>query len=215
MTTLALNNQQRENVVLQQAYPFKYLTQHTSEFDRVYTWSSFVEASLVHRHNPKAKKIIEIGCGQAGVAAMQNILYDQEIWLIDGNKKGQRTFGYDTVDSMEHYSTWDDLPSTMESWGCNMQKIHFVNIEDAVDYQMPKVDVVQSFRSCGFHYPLDTYKFLYEKQDMDCSFIFTITEKQINKEPNYLDDFIILEKIPQTGNPKINYFFMKKNDQIR
>ena len=207
--TLYLNKQQMEQVVKQQAYPFKYLINFPKEFERVYTWSSLVEAYQVMQIYPSTKKIIEIGCGQAGVAAIQNISFGCEIWLIDGNSPGDRTFGYDVAESMEHYSTWHDLPETMERWGCDMSKIHFVDIPSARSYDFPVVDLIQSFRSCGYHYPLSTYNFLYGKQDNNTKYLFTVTDKQLNKEPDYLNDFEVELKHPQIGATKINYYYMK------
>jgi len=207
--TLHLNRQQMEKIVQQQAYPFKHLVNFPQEFERVYTWSSVVEAYQAMKVYPETRKIIEIGCGQAGVAAIQNMSFGCEIWLIDGNNPGDRTFGYEHAGSMEHYSTWHDLPETMERWGCDMSKIHFIDIPTAPSYDFPIVDLIQSFRSCGYHYPLSAYEFLFTKQNNDTRYLFTITDKQLKKEPGYLKDFEIESKQPQIGATKINYYYMR------
>ena len=207
--TLYLNPQQMKKIVQQQTYPFKHLINFPQEFERVYTWSSFVEAYQTMKVYPRTQKIIEIGCGQAGVAAIQNISFGCEVWLIDGNNPGDRTFGYEHAGSMEHYSTWHDLPETMERWGCDMSRIHFVDIPSAESYNFPVADLIQSFRSCGYHYPLSTYDFLFKKQDDDTKYLFTVTNKQLKKEPGYLKDFEIESKQPQIGATKINYYYMR------
>jgi len=124
-----------------------------------------VDATLLRMTHPTAHSIIDIGCGQAGVAAIQNILYGCDVYLIDGNRAGQRDSGYSAADSMNHYSTWLDLPETLQRWGCDMARVHFVEIASAQDFAWPRVDLVQSLQSCGSHYPIATYEWLYRRVD--------------------------------------------------
>ena len=175
MINFTLTPGQRAAVRRQRSHPFKFLLDKPQEFDRVYAWSSWVDATLLRMAHPTAHRVIDIGCGQAGVAAIQNIIYGCDVYLIDGNRAGDRDSGYAAADTMNHYSTWSDLPNTLESWGCDMTRVHFVEIGSAHEFVWPHVDLVQSLQSCGSHYPIATYEWLYQRVDQPSTrYCFTV-----------------------------------------
>ena len=204
MINFRLTDDQRKAIVRQRAKPFKYLYNENDkkilfDFDRLYAKDSFIDATIAKTNSNAFEKIIDIGCGNAGVAAVQNILYNAEIFLIDGNRISERDCGYAEAESMNWYSTWNDLPQTLKMWGCNMDKVHFININDAKSYDWPKVDIVQSFLSCGAHYPIDTYKWLYEKINQSHTrYIFT-TNTDPAAVPSY---FKIINTIEFINEPR-------------
>jgi hypothetical protein len=208
MINLTLTPTQRAAVKMQRARPFKFLMDQPYEFDRVYAYSCWVDATILNLINPKARTVIDIGCGQAGVAAIQNIIYDCEVYLIDGNRAGQRECGYGSADTMIHYSTWNDLPETLKRWGCNMSKVHFISIEEAPDYVWPNVDLIQSTLSCGTHYPIATYNWLYNKVNhSETRYCFQVgggTPVEIPPE------FTILKEIPCINFPGSHYAVLSK-----
>ena len=208
MINFTLTPEQRVAVKMQRARPFKFLLNQTYEFDRVYAYSCWVDATILNLIHPTARTIIDIGCGQAGVAAIQNIIYGCEVYLIDGNSAGQRESGYGPADTMIHYSTWNDLPETLQRWGCNMNKVHFISIEEAPNYIWPTVDLVQSTLSCGTHYPIATYNWLYNKiNQSETRYCFQVgggTPVEIPPE------FTLLKEIPCMNFPGNHYAVLSK-----
>ncbi len=193
----------------QRSHPFKFLLDQPYEFDRVYAYSCWVDATMLRLLHPAAHSVIDIGCGQAGVAAMQNIIYGCEVYLIDGNRAGQRESGYGSADSMIHYSTWSDLPDTLRRWGCDMARVHFVEIGSAQDFQWPKIDLVQSTLSCGTHYPISTYEWLYQRVDHPSTrYCFTVGGKTPVEIPK---EFSVIKKIPTINHAGNHYAVMTRS----
>ena len=211
MIYLELDKNQRDFVRKHQSHPFKFFLDKPEEFDRLYSWSSFCDAGMAHYWAPKAKKVIDIGCGQGGVAAIMNILWGCEIWLIDGIGGGNRESQYGPEKEMKYYSTWTDLPDTFQKWGCRMDLVHFVSIDEAKNYNWPTVDLIMSFRSCGFHYPMNTYEWLYKKINTeDTRYYMTIGGLKAPLE--IPPEFEIIGKNVPMGAPTRNgsYYFLKR-----
>lgn len=202
MIHFALTPPQRQAVRRQRSHPFRFLLNEPAEFDRVYAWSSWVDATQLRQIHPTARSVIDIGCGQAGVAAIQNIVYGMEIYLIDGAREGERDAGYASADSMNHYSTWSDLPSTLKGWGCDMGRVHFIDIDSAPHYSWSGVDLVQSLHSCGAHYPIHTYDWLYDRVNHDGTlYSFVISDTAAEQIPS---EFELVHTVPM-----VNYSHLK------
>jgi len=203
MINFKLDHEQRKAIIRQRSKPFKHFfnindKKHQFEFDRLYAKDSFIDAIIAKDNSLSMDRIIDIGCGNAGIAAVQNIMFGSEIFLIDGNRNKERDAGYENAESMNWYSTWNDLPYTLKEWGCDMKKVHFIEINSAKSYNWPKVNLVQSFLSCGAHYPIDNYKWLYDKINLpNTRYIFT-TNKTIQDIPSY---FKIVNTVPFINEP--------------
>lgn len=213
MINFTLTSAQRAAVRRQRSHPFRFLLDQPQEFDRVYAWSSWVDATLLRMTHPTAHRVIDIGCGQAGVAAIQNIVYGCEVYLIDGNRVGQRDSGYASADTMNHYSTWADLPETLRRWGCDMNRVHFVEIGSAQDFDWPRVDLVQSLQSCGSHYPIGTYEWLYQRVNQPGTrYCFTVgggpTPVEIPQE------FRALQMIPTINYPRAQLAVLERGSGL-
>lgn len=105
------------------------------------------------------KRILDIGCGLAREAGMFQKKYSTELYLLDGgistngpNQKRQDHYG--VVDTFPFYASIDTLRA---SWDERQMKYTFVNAADPVIPDGLIFDVVFSFKSCGFHYPIETY----------------------------------------------------------
>ena len=191
MINFTLTPAQRAAVRRQRSHPFKFLMDQPREFDRVYAYSCWVDATILRLIHPTARSVIDIGCGQAGVAAVQNIIYGTEIYLIDG-----------------HYSTWTDLPETLARWGCDMSRVHLISIEAAPDYPWPQVDLVQSTLSCGTHYPIATYNWLYDRVNhTDTRYCFTVGGTTPVDIPAA---FTVLREIPCMNLPGNHYAVLSR-----
>ena len=208
MINFTLTPEQRTAVRRQRSHPFKFLLSQPREFDRVYAYSCWVDATILRLIHPTARSVIDIGCGQAGVAAVQNIIYGSDIYLIDGNRTGHRDAGYDSADSMNHYSTWTDLPETLARWGCDMSRVHLISIESAPDYPWPRVDLIQSTLSCGTHYPIATYNWLYDRVNhTDTRYCFTVGGTTPVDIPT---EFTVLREIPCMNLPGNHYAVLSR-----
>ena len=209
MINITLTPAQRQAVRRQRARPFKFLLQEPFDFDRVYAYSCWVDATILRLIHPTARSVIDIGCGQAGVAAVQNIIYGMEIYLIDGHRDGERDGGYADAGSMNHYSTWSDLPETLTRWGCDMSRVHFVSIAAAATFDWPTVDLVQSTLSCGTHYPLSTYDWLYARVNhSNTRYCFTMTGTDPVDVPL---EFRAEQSVPCMNHPGNHYHVFGRN----
>ena len=208
MINFTLTPPQRAAVRRQRSHPFRFLMDQPQEFDRVYAWSSWADATQLHRIHPTARSVIDIGCGQAGVAAIQNIVYGMEVYLIDGAREGQRDAGYESADSMNHYSTWSDLPSTLKGWGCDMSRVHFVEIDSAQRYPWGGVDLVQSLHSCGAHYPISTYNWLYDRVNHSGTlYSFVISDAAAAEIPR---EFELVHTVPMINYPHLKHRVLRR-----
>jgi SAM-dependent methyltransferase len=208
MINFTLTPSQRAAVRRQRSHPFRFLMDQPEEFDRVYAWSSWADATQLRQIHPRARSVIDIGCGQAGVAAIQNMVWGMEIYLIDGAREGQRDAGYESADSMNHYSTWSDLPQTLKLWGCDMSRVHFIDIDAARRYPWSRVDLVQSLHSCGAHYPIDTYDWLYDQVNHGSTlYSFVITDAAAAKIPL---EFELMHTVPMINYPYLKHRVLRR-----
>lgn len=208
MIQFDLTPPQRAAVRRQRSHPFRFLMDQPQEFDRVYAWSSWADATQLRLIHPTARSVIDIGCGQAGVAAVQNIVYGMEIYLIDGAREGQRDAGYADADSMNHYSTWSDLPTTLKRWGCDMSRVHFVEIDQAPRYPWSGVDLVQSLHSCGAHYPIETYDWLWDRVNHSSTvYSFVISDAAAARIP---PEFELMHTVPMINYPHLKHRVLRR-----
>jgi SAM-dependent methyltransferase len=138
--------------------------------------------------------ILDIGCGLAFESEMFQKKYDCNLYLLDGDFEStqdrSRKVNYANVESMAFYSK---IPDLKQSWDKRKLRYNFIdaNTLDLDDDQ--KFDLVYSFESCGFHYPIATYKnFLKKHTDENTVFIFDIRRKTSKEQ---LKECIILDKL--------------------
>jgi len=106
--------------------------------------------------NPPSR-ILDIGAGYAGVSQLFQEKYNCEIFLLDGDfdktsKKRRNKFG--KASTMSFYASLKDLRDYYDSRGLKYTQIDANNID--LDENI-NFDLVYSFLSCGFHYPVGTY----------------------------------------------------------
>ena len=71
MINFTLTPAQRAAVRKQRSHPFKFLLDQPYEFDRVYAYSCWVDATTLRLLHPATRSVIDIGCGQARVDGAQ------------------------------------------------------------------------------------------------------------------------------------------------
>ena len=138
--------------------------------------------------------ILDIGCGLAVESEMFQKKYNCDLYLLDGDfdstSSRARKVNYGTVESMAFYSKINDLK---ESWNDRGLSYTFIDANNLNITTNVKFDVVYSFESCGFHYPITTYKDFLKKYTTDSTiFVFDIRRKSMEEQ---LKDFIILDNI--------------------
>jgi SAM-dependent methyltransferase len=139
------------------------------------------------------KRILDIGCGMAWESRKFNKKYGTELWLLDGDV----TANENKNTKHSNHGKWHNDPSTMlfyhsldyineelkESQVTNyhLLDVNNINIPDDV-----KFDVITSWLSCGFHYPVSTYRDLILKHSYDTTVIamdLRITKQSIAGMP--------------------------------
>jgi SAM-dependent methyltransferase len=104
--------------------------------------------------------ILDIGCGLAFESRMFNKRYGSELWLLDGdvndNPKTSRDIRFGAVETMAFYNKLEDIEQALKH-----DNIDNYTLLNAKNFKIPKeqkFDIICSWFSCGFHYPLDAYK---------------------------------------------------------
>ena len=122
----------------------------------------------------KPKKILDIGCGYAQESLLFQKKYGSKLWLLDGDasNSGTRDVSYGTAESMKFYNHIADLQKYFDAQ--NLEYV-FVNALDPLINDDTKFDLIFSFLSCGFHYPLEEYFDLIKKHSYkNTRLIFTL-----------------------------------------
>ena len=146
---------------------------------------------LVDKYLPSSPlKILDIGCGLAWESRMFSQKYGTELYLLDGdvsaNKDKTLALARDTeyhasADNFLFYNKLETLNEQLFLLGTkNYHLIYCNSISIAEDI---KFDVITSWLSCGFHYPLSTYRDLILKHSHEDTKIIVdirIRRKQSN-----------------------------------
>ena len=137
------------------------------------------------------KRILDIGCGFAGVSELFQKKYGTELWLLDGDMSTTldrpRKAKYGEVTDFKFYLPIEEL---YRQWDKQNLQYNFI---DANNIQIPdlKFDLVYSWLSCGYHYPFNTYKNLISNHTTDESIILMdFRRKTLDRQ---LSDFDIIE----------------------
>jgi SAM-dependent methyltransferase len=137
----------------------------------------------------KPKTILDIGCGLAFESEMFQKKYNSDLYLLDGDFDStldrSRDTNYGPTNSMAFYSKIDELK---QSWDNRNLRYNFINANDINVSDDVKFDLVYSFESCGFHYPVHTYVELIKKHShKDTLLIFDIRTKTYDHQSMYFD----------------------------
>lgn len=116
------------------------------------------------------KQILDIGCGPAEHARMFQEKFDSELWLVEGDKRNNSKKLSSAVKSKFRSSTedflyyWDlrELKEKLDGYG--LENYHLIDCERTqIIPTNTKFDLVCSWKSCGYHYPLNSYADLIKK----------------------------------------------------
>lgn len=115
--------------------------------------------SFAHLLPERAERIMDIGCGMAGIDVYLHRHYPEaEIVLVDKQGTAPRiNSGYNKhKDRFAHYHDFDGALELLRQNGVNMDRI---KTHDVTQQRIPEdeFDVVISLLSWGFHYPIHDY----------------------------------------------------------
>lgn len=160
------------------------------------------------------KRILDIGCGLAWESRKFAAKYGSELWLIDGDvvnneskdpkKANHGKWHVDPTASMLFYHKIDFLDQQLKESGVtnyHLIDVNNINIADDV-----KFDVITSWLSCGFHYPVSTYRNLILKHSHDQTVIamdLRLTKQSINRMPT-LEAGVELVDVIRRGKKHVN-----------
>ena len=112
----------------------------------------------------KPTNLLDIGCGLAWESRMFGNQFNTELWLLDGdadnnkdkNSNSKETKWHESTNSFLFYHTIDLLDTELKR--LNTPNYHLI---DCNVLNIPKnitFDLITSWLSCGFHYPVSTYR---------------------------------------------------------
>jgi hypothetical protein len=117
----------------------------------------------------KIENILDIGAGIANDSKHLQRTYDSEIWILEGDSKNnvkkspdvRKAKWNNSADDMSYYWSLEDLKAVHERK--TTKKYHIVDCDNIILPSDIKFDLISSYLSCGFHYPISTYYNLIKK----------------------------------------------------
>jgi len=108
-------------------------------------------------------RILDIGCGLAWESRLFNQKYNSELYLLDGDfdsnpvdkKLMQARYSLDVKDFAFYYKL-DFLKEELDK--LNTKNYMLVDCNNICIEENIKFDLITSWVSCGFHYPVNTYR---------------------------------------------------------
>jgi SAM-dependent methyltransferase len=112
--------------------------------------------------------ILDIGCGLAWESRMFNVKYNTTLYLIDGDASNNQTKDakskdvnyHQSADTFLYYNSFCRLDDELKKLGTKDYTLIDCNNLTLPDI---KFDLITSWLSCGFHYPVSTYASLIKK----------------------------------------------------
>lgn len=109
------------------------------------------------------KRILDIGCGLAWESRMFNEKYGTELYLLDGDyddnqfdRELVQARYSDDAGSFAFYYKLDFLRDKLVE--LDTQNFHLVDSNNITIGEDIRFDLITSWVSCGFHYPVNTYR---------------------------------------------------------
>lgn len=155
--------------------------------------------------NCEFKRILDIGCGLAYEARFFNEKYNSELWLMDGdvednqkkNTAAKTAKWHDSAQDFLYYNSLKDLDQELAKSG--IANYHLVNCEQIDFSPSLKFDLITSWLSCGYHYPVSTYASLIKAHShADTKLIFDL---RLRKDSVVLEEgvFEVVKELSRHG----------------
>lgn len=164
------------------------------------------QVDLVQNHLPGPfNTVLDIGCGIAEQAREIQARFGSELWLVEGNRPNNANKSPTAAkskwqdDANEFLYYWDlaSLRTRLENLGT--KNFHLVDC-DAIDIpDTVKFDLICSWKSCGYHYNINTYRDLILKHSHDNTKI--VMDIRNSKRGKRLpDDWRIVKELYRHGS---------------
>ena len=164
--------------------------------DPAYVKAKQAVFAMLERYLPSPpKRILDIGCGYAHISDMFQKKYGTELYLLDGDISGNaeqvtRAAKYGAAEDFMFYVSTDDLKKEWDRKDMSYTFLDANNIDIPNDVEF---DLVYSWISCGFHYPVSTYKKLIQKHTTaQSTIIMDFRRKTLNEQ---MKDFEIVQRL--------------------
>ncbi len=154
------------------------------------------------------KRILDIGCGLAWESRKFADKYNTELWLLDGDvhfnenkdiKHSNHGKWHSTPDTLLFYHSLEYLNEEFQKAGT--KNYHLLDVNNFTIPNDIKFDLITSWLSCGFHYPVSTYRDLILKHSHENTVVamdLRITKQSINYMP-VLEPGVEIVKIVHRG----------------
>jgi hypothetical protein len=109
-------------------------------------------------------RILDIGCGLAWESRLFNEKYNSELWLLDGDTRDNESKSSKASTINYHASAAEFLfyhplsKLDIELKKLNTKNYHLIDCNNINIPEDVKFDLITSWVSCGFHYPVNTYR---------------------------------------------------------
>jgi SAM-dependent methyltransferase len=141
------------------------------------------------------KRVADIGCGYAFFDLFVARDLGADVVLIDLEDNEHRHFGFQTEGAA--YSSLARAAELLRANKVKASQISTLNPRDAAPEEVAPVDLVVSFLSCGFHYPVDSYlPFLDRALTPGGAAIFDLREATAAAQAEALSRFGVLSDLP-------------------
>jgi len=165
--------------------------------------NNFLALDSYLKHSPTT--ILDIGCGLAWESRRFNEKYKTKLWLIDGdvtnndvkNKKAKDLNYHTSANEFLYYNSLSRLDTELKKLGTTE-----FTLLDCNNLKLPdiKFDLITSWLSCGFHYPVSTYAAIIKKHShRDTRIVFDLRTHIKTKEIILEDCFEVVSVIGTTG----------------
>lgn len=158
---------------------------------------------------PTPRSILDIGCGLAFESRDFNKKYGTELYLLDGDFNSNTTHNLRRKDfgpkgNMMYYTGLQSLKNFFDSQ--NVTNYHMVDADRTEIPQDKKFDLICSWLSCGFHYPVDDYRDLIEKHShANTKIIVDIRKYTLSTALKTIDIVRILAEQPSSIKAEIRF----------
>lgn len=153
------------------------------------------------------KRVADIGCGYGFFDLFLARDLGAEVVLIDLESNDHRHFGFKSEGAA--YSSLARAKQLLRANGVKAKQISTLNPRDTAPETIKPVDLVLSFLSCGFHYPVDLYlPFLDKALAPGGAAIFDLRESTASEQSAALAQFGTLTDLD--APPKARRVLLRK-----
>ncbi len=157
------------------------------------------------------KRVADIGCGYAFFDLFLAHELGAELLLIDLESNDRRHFGF-----KKEGAAYSSLARAKEMLTANKvaaTDIRTLNPEKEDPAKAGKVDLVTSFLSCGFHYPVSLYQdFFTNAVSEGGNVIIDLREATAERQLRHLQDYGLTLVEMLDAAPKVNRVLLKKGN---